>query len=231
MASFRKSDAGPTRKGRFGGGGPAAGSPFSQSQILHLMKTEFARARRYDFPVACMLVQVNRLGALVDMHGGALREMVRTELGKLVHEKTRGADHLGLASDDRYLVVMPHTNGSQGLHVAERLRVAFHAFEFRIGGNELALSLSIGVASCDDQSTLFFDTMMTQAEAALEYSFSTGGNPCSLFRKDQISGLADLTDEELYGEETASGSSGPSRTEADGPRAGAAPNDPGEHDA
>jgi diguanylate cyclase (GGDEF)-like protein len=202
MASFRKSDAGTTQRGRFGGRGAVSGSPFSQAQILHLMKTEFARARRYGFPVSCMLVQVDRLEALVDMHGGVLREMVREELGKLVHEKTRGADHLGLASDDRYLVVMPHTNGAQGLHVAERLRLAFNALEFCVGGNALALRMSIGVASCDDQSTLFFDTMMTQSEAAVEYSFSSGGNCSSLFRKDQISGIADLTDEELYGDES-----------------------------
>ena len=111
MATFRRSDAGPTGVGRFGGAGPVSGSPFSHAQILHLMKTEFARARRYGFPVSCMLVQVDRLDALVDLHGGALREMVRVEVGKLVHDKTRGADHLGLASDDRYLVVMPHTGG------------------------------------------------------------------------------------------------------------------------
>jgi diguanylate cyclase (GGDEF)-like protein len=191
MASFRKSDADPARVGRFGGTGPVAGTPFSQSQILHLMKTEFARARRYGFPVSCMLVQVDRLEPLIDLHGSALREMVRGEVGKLVHDRTRGADHLGLASDDRYLVVMPHTGGRKGLHVAERLRQAFRELEFKVGHNELALQLSIGVASCDDQATLFFDTMLTQAEAALEFSAGRGGNCCSLFRKDQISSVED----------------------------------------
>jgi diguanylate cyclase (GGDEF)-like protein len=187
MASFRKSDRGPANAGRFGGAGPVTGTPFTQSQILHLMKTEFARARRYGFPVSCMLVQVDRLESLVDLHGGALRDMVREEVGKLVHDKTRGADHLGLASDDRYLVVMPHTGAHEGLHVAERLRQAFHELEFRVGNHELALQISCGVASCDDQATLFFDTMLTQAEAALEFSSGRGGNCCSLFRKHQIS--------------------------------------------
>ena len=121
MASFRKSDAGPNRAGRFGGTGPVAGTPFSQAQILNLMKTEFARARRYGFPVSCMLIRVDRLEGLVDLYGGALRDMVREQLARLVQEKTRGADHLGLASDDRYLVVMPHTGGQLGLNVAERL--------------------------------------------------------------------------------------------------------------
>lgn len=191
MASFRRSEAGPAGVGRFGGSGPVAGSPFSQSQILHLMKTEFARARRYGFPVSCMLVQVDRLDALVDLHGGDLREMVRAKVGNLVHEKTRGADHLGLATDDRYLIVMPHTGGRLGLHVAERLRQGFKEFEFSVGHNQLGLQLSIGVASCDDHATLFFDTMLTQAEAALDHAAERGGNCCSLFRKEQITSVED----------------------------------------
>ena len=191
MASFRRSEAGPTGAGRFGGAGPVAGSPFSHSQILHLMKTEFARARRYGFPVSCMLVQVDRLDALVDLHGGPLREMVRARVGNLVRENTRGADHLGLASEDRYLVVMPHTGGRQGLHVAERLRQAFKDLEFSVGHNQLGLQLSIGIASCDDHATLFFDTMLTQAEAALDHSAERGGDCCSLFRRDQITGVED----------------------------------------
>ncbi|MCA8956205.1 MAG: GGDEF domain-containing protein [Planctomycetes bacterium] len=196
MASFRSSDPGAGKlSGRFHRSGPVAGSPFSQAQILHLMKTEFARARRYGFPVACMLIHVDRLEALVDLHGGALREAVRTELGKLVQDKTRGADHLGLASEDRYLIVMPHTDGIAGLRVAERLRKAFRNLEIQIGNNVLALGLSIGVASCEDQATLFFDTLLAQAEAALDDSVRRGGNRACLFGKDRMTGADELPDD------------------------------------
>ena len=61
--------------GRFAGLGEVAGSPFSQAQILHLIKTEFSRARRYEHPIACILIQVDRLTALVDVHGRQLREV------------------------------------------------------------------------------------------------------------------------------------------------------------
>jgi diguanylate cyclase (GGDEF)-like protein len=193
MASFRKTDPkGSKAPGRFTGGGPVAGSPFSQAQILHLMKTEFARARRYGFPVSCILVQVDRLDGLVDLYGGTLRDAVRQRVGTLVQEKTRGADHLGLASEDRYLIVLPHTGAADSLLVAERLRRSFNDLDIQVGGNELVLHLSIGVAGCEDQETLFFDTMLAQAEAALEHSVRSGGNRASLFHKDQITGVEDL---------------------------------------
>jgi diguanylate cyclase (GGDEF)-like protein len=195
MATFRRSESGDRKlSGRFTGAGPVAGSPFSHAQILHLMKTEFARARRYGYPVACMLIQVDRLSALVDLHGASLREAVRRELGKLVLDKTRGADHLGLASEDRYLIVMPHTDGPAGLLVGDRLRRAFEDVEVSLGGHQLALQLSIGVAACEDQETLFFDTLLARAEA-LEYSTRLGGNQASLFCRDQIAGVDDIPDD------------------------------------
>ena len=84
---------------------------------------------------------------------------------------------------------MPHTDGNQGLLVADRLRAAFHEIEITVGHNVLSLQLSVGVAGSDDQETLFFDTLLARAEAALEYSFRMGGNRASIFRKEQISGV------------------------------------------
>ena len=42
-------------------------SLFSQAQILHLMKNEFARARRHGLPLGVVLLQVDRLAQLVDL--------------------------------------------------------------------------------------------------------------------------------------------------------------------
>ena len=73
------------RKGRPGGGragNPAEGADnflstalFSQAQILHLMRNEFARARRHGLPLGCLLLQADRLAQLVDLHRAPRREV------------------------------------------------------------------------------------------------------------------------------------------------------------
>ena len=50
-----------------GGDEEIVGRPFSQAQILDLMKNEFARARRYEFAVSCIVMHVNRLASLADV--------------------------------------------------------------------------------------------------------------------------------------------------------------------
>lgn len=161
---------------------------FSQAQILHLMKNEFARARRHGMSLGCVLLQVDRLAPLVDLHGAELRQAVRAAVARLVREKTRGSDLLGATNDDRYLLVLPHTNAAQTRTVAERLHQVFAGVEIAVDGRPLALSISIGVSARDDQKTLFFDTLLAQAEMALEWAESHGGDRVVSFGETQLHG-------------------------------------------
>ena len=185
-SGFRKK---PERE-RAGAAGFAAGSrlggPFTQAQILHLMKTEFARARRYGYPLSCLLIQVDRVEGLIYAHGAELRGAVRDELGRLVREKTRGADHLGLISDDRFLLVLPHTDEDQALAVAERIQAAFAERRVEVGGQSLLLTVSIGIAAGGESETLFFETMLSQAEMALDWAIEAHGDQSKVFRKERF---------------------------------------------
>jgi len=163
-------------------------SLFSQAQILHLMKNEFARARRHGIAMGVVLMQVDRLPQLVDLHGAALRRSVRQAVAGMVREKTRGSDLLGTTNDDRYLLVLPHTSLGQTRVVAERLHQIFHDIDVAVDGRSLLLSVSVGITACDDQSTLFFDSLLAQAETALEYASANGGDQVVSFGETQLRG-------------------------------------------
>ncbi|HEB52705.1 MAG TPA: GGDEF domain-containing protein [bacterium] len=182
------------RKGRSGGGRASGADPdgflssslFSQAQILHLMKNEFARARRHGIPVGVVLLQVDRLAQLVDLHGAALRSSVKDALARLVREKTRGSDLMGTTNDDRYLLVLPHTDLGQTRVVAERLHRVFSEIEVSVDGRALDLTLSVGITACDDDGTLFFDSLLGQAESALEYACRRGGDQVVSFGETRL---------------------------------------------
>ncbi|MBM4060430.1 MAG: diguanylate cyclase [Planctomycetes bacterium] len=188
---FRKGRPGGLQKGADDAAeGFLSSALFSQAQILHLMKNEFARARRHGIPLGCVLMQVDRLPQLVDLHGAGLRSAVRQTMGRLVKEKTRGGDLLGATNDDRYLLVLPHTNLAQTRVVADRLHQLFGDLEIAVEGRVLALSLSVGISACADQQTMFFDTLVGQAEAALDYALRSGGDQVVSFGEAQLRGGA-----------------------------------------
>ncbi|MEZ5965292.1 MAG: GGDEF domain-containing protein [Planctomycetota bacterium] len=185
--SFRNTSRGGTPRSPSGGGSSVWGSPFSQAQILHLMKTEFARARRHDLPLAVSVFQVDRLLALVDLYGAELREAVRDALGRLMVEGTRSSDYVGTSSDDRFVLLMPHTDGEQAAAVAERVIQRFGELSIRARGQELALMLSAGLATNADKETLFFDTLLSQAEVALEWAQRGGRTKVVVFSRERFS--------------------------------------------
>jgi diguanylate cyclase (GGDEF)-like protein len=184
---FRKgrSTGGPSAGGREGEGFLGS-SLFSQAQIMHLMKNEFARSRRHGLPLGCLLLQVDRLPQLVDLHGAELRAAVRSAVAGLVRDKTRGSDLLGAITDDRYLVVLPHTDLQRTHVVAQRLFDLFRTVEVAVDGRPLALTLSVGVTACDDRKTMFFDSMLAQVEAAVEFATRNGGNQVASFGEAQL---------------------------------------------
>lgn len=187
---FRKARpaGGKSAGGREGGDGFVSSSMFSQAQILHLMKTEFARSRRHGFPLGCLLLQVDRMTQLVDLYGVDLRLNLREALSRLVREKTRGADMLGIVNEDRYLLVLPHTNIEQTRVVAERLHTMFREYELVADGRLLDLTLSIGVTATGESQAMFFDTLVGQAEAALDFALQRGGNRIASFGETQLLG-------------------------------------------
>lgn len=189
--TFRNTSRGGGRGARGGESGATVwGSPFSQAQILHLMKAEFARSRRHGLALSVLVLQVDRLRALADLHGPELREAVRTALSKLLVENSRGSDLLGLLGDDRFVLLLGHTDEAAGEVAAERLRDRFAALDIQVRGQALALTLSVGLAGNADREVLFFDTVLSQAEMAVEWAMDDGGDRVVAFSRDRFAAEA-----------------------------------------
>lgn len=161
---------------------PLLDSPFSQAQIQQLLRAEFARAKRYGFPLAIVVIQVDRLLRLMDLHGTELRSVVRSGLARILRRRMRMSDQLGVLPEDRVLLVLPHTDLAGAEAVAGRLREEFARLEFEVGGTKLPLTLSLGVAA-DAATALFHDTLLTRAEAALQQAAAAGGDRVAVHRE------------------------------------------------
>jgi diguanylate cyclase (GGDEF)-like protein len=153
---------------------------FSLSQILHLMRVEFARAQRYDYPLSVLCISIDRLGHLRDLYGYDSKEAIFDEVARLLHAETRSCDFLGRLADDRLLAVVPHTP-ADGLRIlGERLLSGVRALSFESEGKKIAVTISIGAVTMADAKTLFFDSLIAAAESALARSAEGGGDRLTL---------------------------------------------------
>jgi diguanylate cyclase (GGDEF)-like protein len=152
---------------------------FSYTQILHLLKIEFARARRYQYDLSCILVEVDRLASLGDLHGSMVRDQVEDAVAELLNRNSRSCDFVGRLGE-RFVIVLPHTEPRGAQLLARRLHDRIAGLDVRVDDRPLRISASFGVASQDSEDTIFFDAVLKRAEAALGRALDGGGDKVAL---------------------------------------------------
>lgn len=137
---------------------------FSQTQIRHLMRTEFERAKRYAYSLTCMLLEIDGIGAFRDRVGFDAKEALLDDLILLLRKETRTCDYIGRMLDDRFLMVLPHTDPEGAEILAKRLQSLAEG----LATEGFTPKLSIGTSHFTDGAPVFFDVLLESAQNALE---------------------------------------------------------------
>ena len=172
---------------------------FNPDEVRELMHVEFDRALRHDYPIACLLMQVDRLFELETTYGFEVRQEILQALTRLLQQETRAGDFLGMLVDDRLLILLPHTSGEVGMLLARRILESARQLEFEIGGRSLRVTLSIGLSHNRHKDARSFATLVRVAEEGASVADSAGGNRCvetelyTLFERG-VGGRSDVLD-------------------------------------
>ncbi len=141
------------------------------------MLIEVKRSRRYQYPVALLLVSLDQLSARLASEGGGevQRAAIRAEALALVAELLRDVDLAMPFADDKYLVFLPHTHRTGAMVVAGRLIERLRRLATFPEG-----SASIGVASYDPKvepmPQVSFGGLVRAANERLKLAQQAGGD-------------------------------------------------------
>ena len=139
--------------------------------LKRLLFVEVKRSRRYGFPLSLALVSVDRWEELSEQLGPRARATLLSELTGVVAAAVRDIDVSVPFSDDRLVVLMPHTTTAGGLQVARRI-----CGRVRERASAIPLSVSIGLASHDGHGTVSFGALVKRASEALSSAREAGGD-------------------------------------------------------
>lgn len=140
-------------------------------------KTEqfLLRHQQAGGPATLAVLDVDRFKDINDRHGHAAGDDVLRAIASLLVQESMAHDsHAGRLGGDEFAIALPYSM-RQAQAAAEKLRAAVEAFEF---GNVpgLRCSVSIGLASPPDNSTLGLREWMDAADRALYRAKHAGRN-------------------------------------------------------
>ncbi len=151
-------------------------SLFSVKEVRALMNIEFERAARYNYPICCLLIQIDRIAEIATYHGQEVKSLILGDLVELVRGQTRAGDLLGCMVEDRLLVVLPHTSPREVTFMLKRLLAGARQMRFGSGGRTQAITLSIGISHNQHPEARNFDVLERVAEEGVAVATASGGD-------------------------------------------------------
>jgi diguanylate cyclase (GGDEF)-like protein len=161
----------------------------SRGAVLERLRLETAEARRYDHPLAAVLLDVDDFAALNHLHGTATGDMVLRDVALRLRLRAREADALGRVGADAFLAILPHTDELGAIGFADAVRARLAARPILTDAGEMAITLSVGIALMRPGASVSDDELLAAAEEALASARAAGGNVIAF---DRAHGLARL---------------------------------------
>ena len=109
---------------------------------------EIASAQRTGSPLALLMIDIDHFKLINDEHGHAAGDAVLAQVARIIGASVRKQDTLGRYGGEEFGVLLPATNQSGALVLAEKLRGTVENMRHDVGAESVSVTISIGVTVC-----------------------------------------------------------------------------------
>jgi len=138
-----------------------------------IAERELQRATRYSSPLSFIMMDVDHFKRINDTYGHAAGDDVLRTVAGVLRRGVRDVDIAARLGGEEFGVLMPNTRISDAILSAERIRAAVSRTACDYLGEELRVTVSMGVAAMTKESASL-DSIMRTADAAMYRAKETG---------------------------------------------------------
>ena len=153
---------------------------FNRRHLFILAEREIERARRYQHPLAAILLDLDHFKLINDSYGHATGDVVLKAIARVCLECLRATDAIGRYGGEEFLIVLPETAVTSAAQIAERIRQQVAATVVDTEQGRLAITTSLGVSALSPASleaaTSGINSLIDMADQALYSAKQNGRN-------------------------------------------------------
>jgi two-component system cell cycle response regulator len=155
---------------------------YNRRYIDRRLLEEIARARRQAYRISCMYIDIDHFKKVNDSIGHQAGDEVLREVAARIKAELRLSDALGRFGGEEFVVLLIDAELDPAMIVAERIRASIAGAPFELaGGQQVAVSVSLGVAVLDDFDRdspieAVAQQLLAQADSALYHAKEHGRN-------------------------------------------------------
>lgn len=140
------------------------------------LEKEIERSNRHNVPVSLVMMDIDYFKKFNDSYGHQAGDFVLKQLSNLGESHFRHEDYFARYGGEEFAVILPDTREQDAFVAAEHFRNLVKETDFKYKGQDLNVTLSVGVAQHMSESA---DRLVTKADDLL-YLAKELGRDCTL---------------------------------------------------
>ena len=146
---------------------------YNRRHLDEVLTLRHAEARRHQEPLSLLLLDIDHFKHVNDTHGHPTGDMVLREFAHRLNNQLRIGDIAGRWGGEEFLVILPHTELTGAVEVAERIRAAFAATPITAGAAHITVTVSGGCCAGPGDSP---EELLHRADTGLYQAKTAGRN-------------------------------------------------------
>ncbi|HZY67695.1 MAG TPA: sensor domain-containing diguanylate cyclase [Devosia sp.] len=139
------------------------------------VEKEFLRAQRYERPSTLVAIDVDHFKSVNDRFGHPAGDAVLVSIANACMSNMRRSDIFGRLGGEEFALLLPETDAQEARDAAERIRAAVESTIVQVGGAEIRVTVSLGVAPMPGPGETV-STWFNEADIALYEAKQFGRN-------------------------------------------------------
>jgi diguanylate cyclase (GGDEF)-like protein len=146
----------------------------SRRRFMELAEAAWQRTSRDGGQFCLMLLDIDHFKHINDTHGHPVGDRALTAVAARLKECLRQGDLIGRYGGEEFVALVTSASPVAGLQIAERFRMAVAQAPIAIDGQELSVTISVGLASIAGDAACTVPELVECADKAL-YAAKQGG--------------------------------------------------------
>ena len=122
-----------------------------------------------------MIADIDHFKKINDTYGHLAGDAVLRRIADTLGHVVRECDHVGRYGGEEFLIILPSSDAAGAMQMAQRIREQICQVRFYNDGNEISMTISVGVAQCIDGDDSV-EAILSRADTALYQAKANGRN-------------------------------------------------------
>ena len=144
-----------------------------------VLMEERERAARNHMALSLIMMDIDHFKNFNDTYGHTCGDLVLQNVAELITLSVRQSDIAARYGGEEFAVILPHTDISESMKVAERIRTGIEGSKVKCGDKELGVTVSLGITQFNPKTDHDNRTLVERADRALYMSKQQGRNRIS----------------------------------------------------